>query len=636
MARGLFLRPSLSIELDAAHFEFDDALLHHPAKYEDPVVRVFVHELLHFWQTLSQSFLTGLALAEWRRLVEFERSGLPSGADHPVLEFLEPHPELGFSAWDLSEALCRYWDVHIIGPVKLIEHNERVLEFLRFFPQAKEHLYREVNGERQYSSLAFDLLMRGEDSYAEPYRYALDRWGSNQSVIFFPIAGHFALQSPRPIAVFAEAINRIRRAFQLDRMRNLDIHYVWPAAFDQVRRICAEACADLCGDRGLETGWQLMERVGVGDHPVFRHYLALLESTSDHWGNDPPGGLDYCFALPGNPSCRERLAYAFRPPATIFHDGVWSGRSPLSLTARLFGKLEGVLEEELLAQESREIHDRARKVRQAELRARLSSASGGITIRSRARPLPSEADSQTLEAAGRRGGDRIRLGSAADAVSLGVTLRERGDVDGAARACTEAVDLARDAPSGEPKRHGARAARILGDLFEERGDRATATGHYLEAIEMGRESGTPSGLDDAAQAAVTLGALAGRGGDARAAEDFLRDALRFGAESGTPEGTGSVARAGFNLGFLFTERDSDAAQEAFAGAVRAGKELADPGGWEVAAMAALGLGNVRRDAAAPDAAAAYREAAELGRRCGTPKGAEVAHAAEIELLRLPD
>ena len=66
-----------------------------------------------------------LALAghEWQRLLRYEQGGdtSPTEESQRLLRlFYEPHAELGFSTWNLYEALCRFWDVHIIGPPKLL------------------------------------------------------------------------------------------------------------------------------------------------------------------------------------------------------------------------------------------------------------------------------------------------------------------------------------------------------------------------------------------------------------------------------------------------------------------------------------------------------------------------------------
>jgi len=368
---GRFTRPSLSIELDGDHFPFDDNYLYGPAAYDEPLLRVYVHEVLHFWQTLSQGFLAALALGEWQQLLEFERTGSAEPQEElqaALSLFYEPDPVLGFSTWNLYEALCRFWDVHILGPRKLFPvHPE-----LDMYPPDSPPLVRYVDGLPQYSSLAFDLLMGVEDHYAAPYRVGLERWGSPASVILFPLVGYFALQSPIPVLVFADAVDQLAGALELDKEPSFVIHDVWPQVFEVVAATCAESCQRVCQGAHLVTGRSIIAQSPLADHPVYAHYLALLNAAAETWKPTIPSGLEYCFALPGDPNSRQRLANAFRPPVTRFYDGYWTGETMLSFSARVLGGVAEVQTDTDLAEMADDIDRRFRAMREAGLVARYA------------------------------------------------------------------------------------------------------------------------------------------------------------------------------------------------------------------------------------------------------------------------
>ncbi len=353
---GYFDRRSLTIALDAPFFPFDPDYLLEPRRFPNPAVRVYVHETLHLWQVLSQGFIANLALDEWRDLLAFERDGTLPDVDSLARRFVRPHPDLGFSAWNLSEALARYWDIHIVGPLRLFQERRGMVPDL------------EVSG---YTNAVFDSLMLEEDAYAEPYRLALKRWGSNSAVILFPLVGHFALQTPKPVEVFAEVIDRAVDLFRLEE-RRFSIHEVWREVFVDVYRLCCEACFSICELVALTPGWDVIRKSVLADHPVFGHYLALLAAVLPDWQER----AHFYFALPGDPEARARLASTFRAPVTLLHGGRWTGETgvtkllslrdwpPDSIMARL-------LPPDVLADTATDIFERGKKLRQAVALQRL-------------------------------------------------------------------------------------------------------------------------------------------------------------------------------------------------------------------------------------------------------------------------
>jgi hypothetical protein len=68
---------------------------------------------------LSMGFLTNLAMESWNSLLRFESTGEVGAYNDLQSRLEENHPELGFSALDLMEALARFWDIHVLGPDKV-------------------------------------------------------------------------------------------------------------------------------------------------------------------------------------------------------------------------------------------------------------------------------------------------------------------------------------------------------------------------------------------------------------------------------------------------------------------------------------------------------------------------------------
>jgi hypothetical protein len=141
---------------------------------------------------------------------------------------------VGFSARQLTEALARFWDIHICGPARLLrQHHEwRAQQEAVGLPQ--QHAVRlpsdellEREGEetsltdeqpikvKKYTSFAFDALMSLEDDYAIPYRLLLKQVGSRLAVILFPIIAYFSLQTRFPLRVYEAALNEVREKVRL-------------------------------------------------------------------------------------------------------------------------------------------------------------------------------------------------------------------------------------------------------------------------------------------------------------------------------------------------------------------------------------------------------------------------------------
>lgn len=338
-----FYPPSLAIELDTDYFEFNPKFIYAPALFNKPILRFYIHEVLHFWQTLSLGFITNLALQEWLQLLDHENkiTFFKDQARKRLLNsFKEVHPKLGFSAYNLSEALCRFWDIHIMGPSNMlrIQHDKlgyNLSEVDLAFEQEK------------MTSEVFDMLMQIEDTYAGPYRLSLSKWGSKDSVILFPLIAYFCLQSPSPVEVFANCVDFLTDAIMLEKTEEDNIHNLWRTYFEIIRGVCNSSSIKTCNGVNLTSGRDVINRSALKYHPIYNNYLILLDLCISRWGPK----IDLSFALPGDPDCRLRLGSTFRPPITIFYNGRWTGESGVTKTCEDIVEFKSSEELALISQE---------------------------------------------------------------------------------------------------------------------------------------------------------------------------------------------------------------------------------------------------------------------------------------------
>jgi hypothetical protein len=413
MAAG-FHRASLSIALDCEVSDF---------VADQDQNRVYLHELLHFWQTLSQGYITRQALLEWQRLQRFEETGdvsPHSELDGHLHRFFHKHPLWGFSAWNLSEALARFWDIQLMNPRVLLENRGRAQDVPPHNPGFRDifqQLEDAAPGWSQVTSENFDYLMQLEDWYAAPYRAVLQKVGSAWAAALFPLIGHFSLQSPSPVEVFATALSdwfervvyavefakrradpsvdwrRIPRGISIDfavfiriltgqaanhvidEQGRVDIELAWLLLTPHVLQVCHEAAMRVCDGRTLEPGWDVIERTELKDHPVFRYLLAFLqrvihltpEQFVNKFGKSSPVSYQNAFALPGSVLGHSMLRRYFLPPLVFLRDIPWpvwkyyAECEPLSLAEPKLIEIAGAS----IARESFEIRTLERRFEKA-------------------------------------------------------------------------------------------------------------------------------------------------------------------------------------------------------------------------------------------------------------------------------
>jgi hypothetical protein len=248
-----------------------------------------------------------------------------------------------FSALELMECWARNWDVHTRSPVRIIEEEGIEVPV----PAALTHTDEDM-GHEAYTNVAFDTVMREGpycESYAEPYRWMLDRTGGHSAfvAVVFPALCHNAFGSPQPVRAFVEAFDR---AWNDDWLRgemgerkgsvNVEWFYYWGVLAEKVFK----PVADELGLPNYTSGFDVIARGALTDHPVYREYPALLGGmmaqvmaflAQDMDEQDPFLGLEMKMAslgpgvvlgLPGQPSYRFLLGRHMRPPEVIFGNGV--------------------------------------------------------------------------------------------------------------------------------------------------------------------------------------------------------------------------------------------------------------------------------------------------------------------------
>jgi hypothetical protein len=170
-----FHRASLSISLDFDFHEFHSGDSH--------VQRVYWHEKFHFYQLWGQGYLAHLALLEWQHLVKFLETGdtaVPQELAVQLADFFYApsnrhwtDPEF-FSAWNLSEALTRFWDILAVSFDAVIGKSVRKEDMPLYVRKVRRRRPKKLHPSI-ISDVEFDYLMQIEDWYARPYRFLLGR-----------------------------------------------------------------------------------------------------------------------------------------------------------------------------------------------------------------------------------------------------------------------------------------------------------------------------------------------------------------------------------------------------------------------------------------------------------------------------
>ncbi|KIH77314.1 hypothetical protein SAMN05660860_02081 [Geoalkalibacter ferrihydriticus] len=332
--------------------------------------RQLYHESLHYWQLASSRHLQMIVVAEWERLLRFEKDGAVLPRSELRKSFGRAAADEPFSVRDLIECLARFWDVHTRSPTRLIREEGsdlggRLREIDAIRPQGS------------YASLEFDTVMlTGPDCkvYAKPYRWMLERaraapavhalpgpveesasWSVN---LLLPVASFLALNTDAPVAAFVAGFERGLSEDVLGEASarrnplkaiNLDWLDFWSVLANGLSKTLKRI--DLPTWLAPWVGFGVLENKAFLDHPVYRHLCARMMSLDEALDslrknqrmrflfNSPPDAAQDIdgamalrealvtqpdrwpvFSLPGQPTFRSLLGGMFAPPLVRFDD----------------------------------------------------------------------------------------------------------------------------------------------------------------------------------------------------------------------------------------------------------------------------------------------------------------------------
>ncbi|MFG1814985.1 hypothetical protein ACGFIF_14545 [Kribbella sp. NPDC049174] len=342
-----FLTGIVHIDADAPDEWAADAVLPVWARLNDPawgdrLPRLLIHETVHFWQLLGSGYLTRLVADEWHRLLMLEENGTLLRESARVAAHRD-RSVVPFAADELVEAWCRYWDVHIRGPVRVM---------------AEEDLERPAGPARPdlYSHTDYDLVMTQgplEQLYARPYRWLLDQTGGDSLTCnaLFPFVVFTAFASDDPVVFVREAVSKLLKADVVPLVRRCAaeqrymINQVWLAIAETVlQQHLGPLLVELSGP-SLRMGSELVGEPPLSDHPLLGPYaVKAAKPNFSLWAayfypSDPGDSPAYAselsrlaregpvisqLTMPGQPWYRLTLGALVPPPVIRFRNFTWS------------------------------------------------------------------------------------------------------------------------------------------------------------------------------------------------------------------------------------------------------------------------------------------------------------------------
>lgn len=360
---GSFVRPAMVIDLNTKYFPFEYGFLEGPGYYDIPPLRVIFHELTHFWQTISTNYLSNVALGEWYALLDYEAQSIVGEPPDLSKRMYAVDASSGFSANDLLEALSRFWDVHTLGPRRILEWQGLDVNYdlVKRFDQIKSP----TEQIEPYTGDEFDQAMLSE-TYSKPYKILHEKIGSFKTVIVFPILAYFAFQARNPIRVYTASVESVEDILKTVKINS--IHEAWREFFGKlaqhVFQIGAQVGSPIALPHSVLPTLFIRPR-NSRDNALLIHYgriISLLDRVSS------PQKIDFLFALPGDPENRGLLIGQLLPPLVRFIDGRWAMQSLLQ--KKLEESISEVINHEQLADTAQDIHRRYGKFQLASILSR--------------------------------------------------------------------------------------------------------------------------------------------------------------------------------------------------------------------------------------------------------------------------
>jgi len=326
---------SALIEVEGEWEPPNPLILTAPGQYSPRISRTVLHETAHYWQYLSEGFLTLLAEEEWGRLVVFERTGAKCPPGPIRHEFLRPDPTLGISPQDLHEGVARWWEFMSQGPQRLIA------EALADGRLREGAVQSSPSGKHTNS---FDIVMELLGGiYGKVYLEVAEQYGPRITIAFFALCSHFALQTRHPAYFFNQFIQLAPNEIELP-PAGFNLEMFLKNSFLKVRNLCLQIVRR-AGEDKLLMGGAVIKSGLLLEHPVYRwsfhrlNYLAkilvdikdfpefasLFPNASDHSVGILM--LDGLLACPIDPPNRGVLSAWLPPPCVRFSDGkTWDFR----------------------------------------------------------------------------------------------------------------------------------------------------------------------------------------------------------------------------------------------------------------------------------------------------------------------
>jgi hypothetical protein len=343
------------IDVDQQWWEPDVSALLDPGDYLPRRSRVIFHEAMHYWHQLSDGFLVRLAQEDWDRLIAYEQQSELRKAGPYRHEYVRRTGRYGFSAYDLSECLARYWEVVIVDPVTILQvelaEGRRSKEFLDELRLDMEEGSLQAEGEHA-TLYALDLAMRTSGNYAVPYnllRHSLDDF---VGVAIFPLLVHFAMQTLSPVFFFERFVEEVA-PIALDQARDTGLaEGISTGSLDALYPYVERKCSQLVikeRESGLLHGFEVFNDGSLSQNYAYWWSFARLQVAMDSFIKDmrKEGGmkmekskadafnevysdfggwvayflLDCAIALPGNRANRLLLSTLLTPPCVRFSDG---------------------------------------------------------------------------------------------------------------------------------------------------------------------------------------------------------------------------------------------------------------------------------------------------------------------------
>ena len=365
---GRFVRPAMVIDVRTKYFPFEYGFLEGPGYYDIPPLRVIFHELTHFWQTVSMNFLSNVAFTEWRTLLKYEAKQLGGEISDLSKELHTADHTAGFSANDLLETLSRYWDIHTLGPQKILEWQGLNTDY--DLAKRFDLIRSPTETISPYAAKEFDAAMLAA-TYAEPYRLIHEKLKSFHAAVAFPILAYFAFQSPHPVRLYHAAVASAGNL--LSSLNTRSIHDAWREVFAKLAKHAFQVGAQVESPIAIPHSvlpTLAMRSGGSTDNTILNHYGKILSILDDVSG---PHQLDFYFALPGDPESRGLLIGQLLPPVVRFVDGKWTMQSLLQQKLES-NVTKGTMHHEQLANAAEDIDRRYREFQLAALLSRKSAS----------------------------------------------------------------------------------------------------------------------------------------------------------------------------------------------------------------------------------------------------------------------